>query len=135
MPEVVIRDSEDSAPARPFVIVADDDPVVRRLLEVTVRNAGCDVATAKNGDEALELMAGKQPVLAILDVSMPFRSGLEVARELRARGQSVPIIFLTSHTQEQDVLEGFLSGAVDYVFKPFSPRELQARIKAMLLRS
>lgn len=127
--------SEDSASKLPLVLVAEDDPLVRRLLVSTVRNAGCDVLSAKNGDEALDLMAVNQPVLAILDVSMPFRSGFEVARELRARGQSVPMIFLTSHTQEQDVLEGFLSGAVDYVFKPFSPRELQARIKSMLLRS
>lgn len=116
------------------MLVADDDPLLRRLLELTVRNAGCEVLTAKNGDEVLELLADKQPVLAILDVSMPFRSGFEVARELRARGQNIPTIFLTSHTQEHDVLEGFSSGAVDYVFKPFSPRELQARIKSMLLR-
>jgi two-component system response regulator ResD len=134
MADVVIPSLQDSAPARAFVVVADDDPVVRRLLEVTVKNAGCDVLVAKDGNEALDLIASEQPVLAILDISMPFRSGLEVGRELRARGQGVPIIFLTSHTQEQDVLEGFLSGAVDYVFKPFSPRELQARIKSMLMR-
>lgn len=119
---------------RPLIVVADDDPAVRRLLEVTLKNAGCDVAIGKNGDEALELIQVLRPKLAILDVSMPFRTGLEVGRELGRLRQSVPIIFLTSHAQEADVLEGFNSGAVDYLFKPFSPKELQARLRTALAR-
>lgn len=118
----------------PLVVVADDDPAIRRLVEVTVKNAGCRVVSAKDGDQALELIQTMQPALAILDVSMPFRSGLEVGRALAGGQSRIPIIFLTSHIQEHDVLEGFLSGAVDYLFKPFSPKELQARLKAALAR-
>jgi two-component system alkaline phosphatase synthesis response regulator PhoP len=119
---------------RPLVVVADDDPAIRRLVEVTVKNAGFDVITAKDGDQALEIIQAMQPRVAILDVSMPFRTGLEVGKSLRERSNTVPIIFLTSHAQEHDVLEGFLSGAADYLFKPFSPKELQARLKAVLAR-
>lgn len=119
---------------RPLIVIADDDPAVRRLLEVTIKNTGCEVAVAKNGDEALELIQVLRPRLAILDVSMPYRTGWEVGRELGRLQQSVPIIFLTSHAQEADVLEGFDSGAVDYLFKPFSPKELQARLRSALAR-
>lgn len=120
---------------RPLVVVADDDPSIRRLVEVTVTNAGCQVVTAKDGEQALELIETMRPRIAILDVTMPFRTGIEVGKALRERSVSVPIIFLTSHAQEQDVLEGFLSGAIDYLFKPFSPKELQARLKAALART
>lgn len=120
---------------RPLVVVADDDPAIRRLVEVTVTNAGCHVVTAKDGEQALELIETMRPRIAILDVTMPFRTGIEVGKALRERKVAVPIIFLTSHVQEQDVLEGFLSGAIDYLFKPFSPKELQARLKAALARS
>lgn len=121
--------------ARPLIVVADDDSATRRLVEATVRNSGCDVASAKDGEQALELIDTLRPRLAILDVSMPFRSGLDVGKALRERSIDVPIIFLTSHSQEQDVLEGFLSGAVDYLFKPFSPKELQARLRSALART
>lgn len=90
---------------------------------------------AKNGEEALAFIEERHPALAILDVSMPFRSGMEVGRALREKQAGIPIIFLTSRTQEEDVLEGFLSGATDYMFKPFSPRELQMRVKAVLART
>lgn len=122
---------------RPLVVVAEDDPAIRRLLEVVIRNSGCEVAAAADGDGALELIRTLRPKLAILDVSMPLRTGWEVGKELHADPETakLPIIFLTSHTQEQDVLEGFLSGAVDYLFKPFSPRELQARVRAVLSRT
>lgn len=120
--------------AKPLIVVADDDPAIRRLVEVTVNNAGCRTVTANDGEQALELIETMRPRLAILDVSMPFRSGLEVGKALRERQIAVPIIFLTSHSQEHDVLEGFLSGAIDYLYKPFSPKELQARLKAALAR-
>lgn len=120
---------------RPLVLVADDDPVIRRLVEITVKNIGCEVVTAKDGDQALQLIRDLQPRLAILDVSMPFRSGLEVGKAVRAADSHTAIVFLTSHAQEHDVLEGFLSGAADYLPKPFSPKELQARLRAVLARS
>ena len=121
------------APERPLVVVADDDPVIRRLVEITVKNTGCEVVSAADGNQALKLIEDLHPRLAILDVSMPFRSGLEVGKATRGNGTA--IIFLTSHAQEHDVLEGFLSGAADYLPKPFSPKELQARLRAVLARS
>lgn len=120
----------------PLVVIAEDDDSIRRLLEVVVKNAGCKVASAPDGQVALTMIRTLRPRLAIMDVSMPILTGLEVGKALQSdpRGPKIPIIFLTSHTQEQDVLEGFLAGAVDYLFKPFSPRELRARIQNVLAR-
>jgi DNA-binding response OmpR family regulator len=120
--------------ARPRVVIADDDPDIRRLVQITVSNAGCDVTVASDGEQALELIRQSPPDLVILDVLMPRMDGWEVARELKADPltQGVPIMFLTSRGQEHDVLEGFNSGAADYMVKPFSPRELQVRVRAVL---
>jgi DNA-binding response OmpR family regulator len=120
----------------PTVLIADGDATTRKLIEGAIKKCGVQVIVAQNGQEALEGIQANLPSLAILDVSMPFVSGLEVARELRLSPATakIPIIFLTSQTQEQDVLDGFLSGAADYVFKPFSPPELQARVQAVLDR-
>lgn len=120
----------------PLIVIAEDDDSIRRLLEVVVKNAGCKVAAAPDGEVALTMIRTLRPCLAILDVTMPVRTGLEVGKALQSdpHGPKVPIIFLTSHTQEQDVLEGFLAGAVDYLFKPFSPRELRARVHNVLAR-
>ena len=120
--------------ARPRVVIADDDPDIRRLVQITVSNAGCDVTVAADGEEALELIRNAPPDLVILDVLMPRMDGWEVAKELKSdpSTQSVPIMFLTSRGQEHDVLEGFNSGAADYMVKPFSPRELQVRVRAVL---
>ncbi len=119
---------------KPRVVIADDDPDIRRLVQITVSNAGCDVTVAADGEEALELIRADLPDLIILDVLMPRMDGWEVAKELKSdpRTQSVPIMFLTSRGQEHDVLEGFNSGAADYMVKPFSPRELQVRVRAVL---
>lgn len=127
------RSSKDD---RPLVVIAEDDDSIRRLLEVVVKNAGCQVASAPNGEIALTMIKTLRPRLAILDVSMPVRTGLEVGKALQSDPDApkIPIMFLTSHTQEQDVLEGFLAGAVDYLFKPFSPRELRARLQNLLAR-
>lgn len=119
---------------KPLVVVAEDDATTRRLIEVTVKNAGCDVLTAADGETALAAIRERKPRIALLDVQMPRMSGWDVAKELRADALDTCIIFLSSRTQETDVLEGFSSGASDYLFKPFSPRELQARIKSVLAR-
>jgi DNA-binding response OmpR family regulator len=120
--------------AKPKVVVADDDPDIRRLVQITVSNAGCDVTVAADGEEALEMIRSAPPDLVILDVLMPRMDGWEVARELKGDPATagVPIMFLTSRGQEHDVLEGFNSGAADYMVKPFSPRELQVRVRAVL---
>ncbi len=119
---------------KPLVLIAEDDPFTRRLVEVTVKNAGYEVISVSDGEQALARICADRPALAILDVQMPRLTGWEVGKELKARLKDSPtrIIFLTSHTQERDVLEGFKAGATDYLFKPFSPRELKARIKAVL---
>ena len=119
---------------KPRVVIADDDPDIRRLVQITVSNAGCDVTVAADGEEALDLIRQAPPDLVILDVLMPRVDGWEVAKELKADPQTaaIPIMFLTSRGQEHDVLEGFNSGAADYMVKPFSPRELQVRVRAIL---
>ena len=121
---------------KPLVLIAEDDATTRRLLEVTVKNCGCDVISVADGEQALQRIRDDRPTLAILDVQMPRLTGWEVGKELQLQSEAAGtrIIFLTSRTQEHDVLEGFVSGASDYLFKPFSPRELQARIKAVLAR-
>src|SRR5579871_2939742 len=106
---------------KPRVVIADDDPDIRRLVQITVSNVGCDVTVAADGEEALELIRSAPPDLVILDVLMPRMDGWEVAKELKSdpHTQEVPIMFLTSRGQEHDVLEGFNSGAADYMVKPF----------------
>lgn len=126
----------DDRENRPRVVIADDDPDIRRLVEMTVTNAGCDVTVASDGEEALERVRDSRPDLVILDVLMPRMDGWEVARALKSdpATREVPVMFLTSRGQEHDVLEGFDSGAVDYMVKPFSPRELQVRVRAVLAK-
>jgi DNA-binding response OmpR family regulator len=126
----------DEQESRPRVVIADDDPDIRRLVEMTVTNAGCDVTVASDGEEALERVRESKPDLVILDVLMPRMDGWEVARALKSdpATREVPVMFLTSRGQEHDVLEGFDSGAVDYMVKPFSPRELQVRVRAVLAK-
>jgi len=126
----------DEQESRPRVVIADDDPDIRRLVEMTVTNAGCDVTVASDGEEALERVRETKPDLIILDVLMPRMDGWEVARALKSdpATRDVPVMFLTSRGQEHDVLEGFDSGAVDYMVKPFSPRELQVRVRTVLAK-
>ena len=126
----------DDRENRPRVVIADDDPDIRRLVEMTVTNAGCDVTVASDGEEALERVRDSAPDLVILDVLMPRMDGWEVARALKSdpATREVPVMFLTSRGQEHDVLEGFDSGAIDYMVKPFSPRELQVRVRAVLAK-
>jgi DNA-binding response OmpR family regulator len=125
-----------SVSPKPKVVIADDDPDIRRLVQITVSNAGCDVTVASDGEEALQLVREGHPDLVILDVLMPRMDGWEVAKELKGDPATagIPIMFLTSRGQEHDVLEGFHSGAADYMVKPFSPRELQVRVRAVLAK-
>lgn len=125
-----------SVDPKPKVVIADDDPDIRRLVQITVSNAGCDVTVASDGEEALSLIREGHPDLVILDVLMPRMDGWEVAKELKGdpATAAIPIMFLTSRGQEHDVLEGFNSGAADYMVKPFSPRELQVRVRAVLAK-
>jgi DNA-binding response OmpR family regulator len=116
------------------ILVVDDEPVVTEVMERYLRREGFEVATAKDGDEALRLDKEWKPDLVVLDLMLPKVDGLEVCRSLRRRGR-VPIIMLTARGEEADRIVGLELGADDYVVKPFSPREMVARIKAVLRRS
>ncbi|MDA7965166.1 response regulator transcription factor [Ruegeria sp.] len=116
------------------ILVVDDDPRLRELVSITLERAGYQVVTARDGQMALTHAARETPALVVLDVGLPELDGLEVCRRLRARSD-VPILFLTARDDEVDRILGLELGADDYVTKPFSPRELAARIKAILKRS
>jgi len=116
------------------ILVVDDDPRLRDLVALALTRAGYSVITAANGALALTHTFREAPDLIVLDVGMPEMDGLEVCRHIRARS-SVPILFLSARSDEVDRILGLELGADDYVTKPFSPRELLARIRAILKRS
>jgi DNA-binding response OmpR family regulator len=116
------------------ILVVEDDNTLREVLEYNLKKEGYEVLTAGDGGEALELYRSKKPRLVILDIMLPVMSGTEVCRIIRAESQT-PIIMLTAKSEEVDRVVGLEIGADDYVTKPFSMRELLARIKAVLRRS
>lgn len=119
------------------VLVVDDDAHIREVIAFALRRAGFEVATANDGAAALERIEREAPELLILDILMPELDGLEVCRALRAGPPStrhLPILFLSSKDDEVDRIVGLELGADDYIGKPFSPRELVARVKAQFRR-
>lgn len=118
----------------PLILIADDDPVVHESLGLYLDNEHYQHDSAYNGLEALKLFKAKSPDLIILDLMMPEMSGMDVCREIR-KESNVPIIMLTAKGEEVDRIVGLELGADDYIVKPFSPREVIARIKAVLRRS
>ena len=114
---------------QPLVLVADDDPDIRQLVRLRLERSGYVVVSASDGAEALELASSCNPDLAILDVAMPSLSGLEVTRALRERMITFPVILLTAGARESDVREGGAAGADAYITKPFSPQELELRVR------
>ncbi|WP_433794424.1 response regulator [Actinoplanes sp. CA-252034] len=119
------------------VLVADDDADIRDLVAFKLEQAGLEVLAVGDGQAAVDTARARLPDLAVLDVSMPGLSGIDVCRMLRADPSTAGmlIIMLTARVQEQDVEGGFSAGADDYVTKPFSPRELVSRIQALLTRA
>jgi len=115
------------------ILVADDDPHIRQLIVFALAKAGLDAIEAEDGEAALAAVAAHQPDLLILDINMPRMDGIEVCRRLRAAG-TLPILFLSSRDDEIDRVLGIELGADDYVTKPFSPREVVARVMAILRR-
>lgn len=115
------------------VLVVDDEAHIRELICLYLRQAGFETVEADNGCSALELVRSEAPSLIILDLMLPERDGWEVCREVRARSDT-PIIMLTARDAETEKLLGFALGADDYVTKPFQPRELVARVRAVLRR-
>ena len=118
------------------VLVADDDPHIREVVVFALERAGHRAIVARNGDEALASARTQAPDLVILDVGMPGRDGLEVCRALRAAPETgaLPVLFLSARDEEIDRVLGLEMGGDDYVTKPFSPRELTARVNAILRR-
>jgi two-component system KDP operon response regulator KdpE len=116
------------------ILVVDDEPQIRRVLQATLSSSGYDVIEAKNGQEAVEMVIRERPALILMDVNMPGMSGLEACSKIRM-SFSVPIIMVTVRNSEQDKIHALDSGADDYVVKPFTIGELLARIRAALRRS
>jgi two-component system, OmpR family, response regulator len=117
-----------------MVLIADDDPHIREVLAFALDKAGLLSRAVEDGEAALAAAAHQRPDLIILDINMPKMDGLEVCRRLRAEGD-IPILFLSSRDDEIDRVLGIELGADDYVVKPFSPREVVARVMAILRRS
>jgi len=115
------------------ILIADDDGHIREVVRYALERAGHQVVEASNGALALSLFASEVPELIVLDILMPEDDGLSVCRQLRAHSK-VPIIFLSSRDEELDRVLGLELGADDYITKPFSPRELVARVAAVLRR-
>jgi two-component system, OmpR family, response regulator len=115
------------------ILIADDEGHIREVLRVALRKAGMDVIEARDGKEALARFAADRPDLLVLDIGMPEFDGLEVCREVR-KSSDVPILFLSARDEEIDRILGLEIGGDDYVTKPFSPRELVARVNVILRR-
>ena len=115
------------------LVVVEDDPNIADLLDVYLRDAGFRVLQAGTGTRGLELVEANKPVMVLLDIGLPDIDGFEVCRRIRTRS-SVPVLFLTARDGEIDRILGLELGADDYVTKPFSPREVVARVKAILRR-
>ena len=115
------------------ILTVDDDHHIREVIRVALRKAGMTVVEARDGRDALARFADQQPDLIILDIGMPELDGLEVCRQIR-RTSDVPILFLTARDEEIDRILGLEIGGDDYVTKPFSPRELVARVNVILRR-
>lgn len=116
------------------VLVVDDDADIRDLVALKLQASGLVVDTAGDGISGLEKASQGNFDAIVLDVMMPGMSGIDVVQALRSAGNQTPIILLTAKTQEYDVEAGFNAGANDYVSKPFSPRELLARVNALINR-
>ena len=118
------------------ILVVEDEPAIQELIAVNLRHAGFMPVAAQDAASARRAIDEALPDLVLLDWMLPDRSGIDLAREIRAdpRTRALPLIMLTARAQEGDRLSGFEAGADDYVTKPFSPRELLARIKAVMRR-
>lgn len=119
------------------ILIVDDEPAQQQLLRYNIEKAGYDILLADNGKDALIIIEEVKPDLVVLDWMIPEVSGIDICRELRSRSETrlLPILMLSARGEEGDRALGLDSGADDYIAKPFSPRELVSRIKALLRRS
>jgi two-component system, OmpR family, response regulator len=119
----------------PRVLVVDDEPNIRELVQVALKFHGCTVTSGASGKEALQRALTDHPDLIVLDVMLPDIDGFEVCRRLRAQGNDVPVIFLTARDTTSDTITGLALGGDDYITKPFSVEALVARVRAVLRRA
>jgi two-component system alkaline phosphatase synthesis response regulator PhoP len=118
------------------VLAVDDEPDVLRLIQIKLKKAGFDVVTGRDGVEGVEMAHQEHPDVVLLDVMMPRMDGYEAARKIKAEVKPAPIVLmLTAKGSESDVMEGLMGGADDYIIKPFSPRELIARVNVALIKA
>jgi DNA-binding response OmpR family regulator len=120
-----------------LITLIEDEPDIQEIIAYNLKREGYQVSAALNGEEGLDLIERKKPDLILLDLMLPGIDGLEVCRRLRSRPetQDIPIIMVSAKGEETDVVLGLGLGADDYIAKPFSPKELIARVKAVLRRS
>lgn len=116
------------------ILMVEDDENIQELVAYNLRKAGWAVAAAGNGEEGLEFAIKHTPDIVLLDLMLPGMDGLEVCRRIKSKNPEIPIIMLTAKGEETDIIVGLEMGADDYVVKPFSPKILLARIKAVLRR-
>ena len=119
----------------PDILIAEDDPVIRRAVKASLKSEGYSVRETADGADALRSFGEKRPDLVLLDVMMPNTDGFETCRRIRSADAMVPIIFLTARSSEDDKVKGLGLGADDYIVKPFGVRELLARVAAVLRRT
>ena len=117
------------------ILVVDDEPKIRELIGQYLTVAGYETEFAKDGIEALSIISKGDIDMVILDVMMPFMDGITCLKEMRSRGFKTPVIILSAKGEEYDKITGFEAGTDDYVVKPFSPKELMARVKAVAMRA
>ncbi|ARK23746.1 DNA-binding response regulator [Sporosarcina sp. P37] len=117
------------------ILIVEDEESIQKLLAITLQQANFDTILAVDGEEALEKVLDEQPDLIVLDLMLPKIDGLEVCRMLRKQNIETPIIMLTAKGEEMDKIVGLEMGADDYMTKPFSPREVAARVRAVLRRT
>lgn len=119
--------------SRPLILLIEDEPAIAETVLYALESSNFDAIHAGTGESGMQLLRSRQPCCLILDVGLPDRSGFEICREIR-RESEVPILFLTARESEIDRVVGLEIGADDYIVKPFSPRELCARVSAILRR-
>jgi DNA-binding response OmpR family regulator len=125
----------DDVPARGLVLVVEDEPAIADLVRLYLARDGFGVHVERDGTAGLAAARRLRPVACVLDISLPGLPGTEICRRLRETGDWTPVLFLTARDDETDRIVGLELGADDYVTKPFSPRELVARVRAVLRRA
>lgn len=122
-------------PPRRLVLVVEDEPAIADVLVLALEHAGYATAVAREGEQARAVVRDRRPALVLLDIGLPGTDGISVCRALRAAGDWTPVVFVTARDDEIDRVVGIELGADDYVVKPFSPREVVARVGAVLRRA